>query len=203
VFSGASCSLRRGEFVAITGESGIGKSTLLKVLLAVYRPAAGSVVFALSDGRALPVTTTTRPLFAYVPQANFLLSGTVREAVTFGGRGEPDDGRALFACRVACAEFVEQLPMGLDTPLGEKGDGLSGGQIQRLAIARAVYTGAPILLLDEATSSLDEETERRLLENLRRMTDKTVLIVSHRPAALDFCDTVLSVEDRKLTACAR
>ena len=97
---------------------------------------------------------------------------------------------------VACAEeFVAELDQGADTQLGERGTGLSEGQMQRLAIARAIFSGSPILLLDEATSALDEETESRLLHNLRGMTDKTVIIVSHRRAALKFCDRVISISE--------
>lgn len=102
------------------------------------------------------------------------------------------------ALRIACAEeFVNALPQGLDTLLGEHGSGLSEGQIQRLALARAVFSGRPILLLDEATSALDEQTEARLLENLRNMTDKTVLIVTHRPKACEICDRVIDMGVRE------
>ena len=98
----------------------------------------------------------------------------------------------------ACAEFVYQLPEQMETSLGEQGHGLSEGQIQRLAVARAVYSGHPVLILDEATSALDEQTEKRLLSNLRAMTDRTVLIVTHRPAALQVCDrTIAMVTNRE------
>ena len=111
-----------------------------------------------------------------------------------------DDARIRQALEIVCADgFVGELDRGADTLLGEHGTGLSEGQMQRIAIARAVFSDAPILLLDEATSSLDADTERRLLENLRSMTDKTVVIVTHRPAALQICDRVLSFTDQGVT----
>ena len=181
--------LRKGEFAAFTGHSGSGKSTALKLLMSLYPLDSGE---RYVDGAAgeQPLDASWRGLFAYVPQGNQLLSGTIREIVAFGDaegmRKEQELWRAL---RVACAEdFVAALDKGLDSSLGEGGAGLSEGQMQRIAIARAVFSDRPVLLLDEATGSLDAETERRVLENLRAMTDRTVLIVTHRPAALELCD---------------
>jgi ATP-binding cassette subfamily B protein len=126
-------------------------------------------------------------LFAYVPQGNHLMSGTILEVVTFGEKGEEE--AVWNALHIACAdEFVRELPESIDTQLGERGMGLSEGQMQRIAIARAIYSDNPILLLDESTSALDEQTEKQLLSNLRLMTDKTVMIVTHRPAILAICD---------------
>jgi ATP-binding cassette subfamily B protein len=121
------------------------------------------------------------------------MRGTIREIVSFAAPAcAGEEEKLLRAMQIACAEeFVAELDLGADTLLGERGTGLSEGQMQRLAIARAVFSGSPVLLLDEATSALDGETERRLLENLRRLTDKTVVIVTHRPAALSICDRVL------------
>ena len=198
VLSAASLCVRKGEFVAITGRSGTGKSTLLKLLLSVYMPDEGAIFFECNDGQRLPVSPATRPMFAYVPQGNFLISGKIWETVAFLSEGEPDMEKVRTACRIACADFIDDLPHGLDTPVGEKGEGLSEGQIQRLAVARAIYCGAPVLLLDEATSALDARTEKKLLISLREMTDKTVLIVTHREAALAICDRVLGIKDGKL-----
>ena len=133
-----------------------------------------------------PLTAAHRRLFAYVPQGNALMNGTIMDVVCFA---EPyDENRLQRALTIACAdEFVDDV----NTELGERGSGLSEGQMQRLSIARAIYADAPILLLDESTSALDEGTERRLLETLRGMTDKTVVIVTHRKAALSICDRVL------------
>ncbi|MBQ2042614.1 MAG: ATP-binding cassette domain-containing protein, partial [Firmicutes bacterium] len=136
-----------------------------------------------------------RGLFAYVPQGNQLMSGSIRDVLTFGDSGISDE-EIKKALDIACAsEFVSILPKGLDTELGERGSGLSEGQIQRLAIARAVLSGHPLLLLDEATSSLDEATEEELLEKLRTLTDRTVVIVTHRLKVLSICDTEVHMDE--------
>ena len=184
--------IRKGEYVAFTGHSGCGKSTVLKLLMCIYRLDGGACFLNTADGRQV-MTPQYRRLFAYVPQGNQLMSGTVREIVAFA---EPDamrdQERLQRALKIACAdEFVSELEHGADTLLGERGTGLSEGQMQRIAIARAIFSGCPVLLLDESTSALDAETEARLLQNLHEMTDKTVIIVTHRPAALDICDRVL------------
>ena len=140
-----------------------------------------------------PLTAEWHRLFAYVPQGNQLMSGTIREIVAFADKADmQNDERINRALQIACADdFVSELDGGIDTLLGERGTGLSEGQMQRIAIARAIFSESPILLLDEATSALDADTEKRLLQNLRRMTDKTVVIVTHRPAALEICDRVI------------
>lgn len=174
-----SLTVRKGEFVAFTGASGCGKSTVLKLLLGLYKPQAGSVTPDESYKR----------LFAYVPQGNHLMSGTIRSVVAFSDPGEQENEKRLNnALNLACCNFVRELPCGADTLLGERGLGLSEGQMQRLAIARAVFSESPILILDEATSALDADTERKVLQNIKSMTDKTVIIVTHRLAALSVCD---------------
>ena len=147
------------------------------------------------------LTAAHRRLFAYVPQGNVLMNGTIREVVSFAvPEAAADEERLWRALKIVCADiFVSDLEQGADTLLGEHGAGLSEGQMQRLAIARAVFSDAPVLLLDEATSSLDAETERRVLENLSSMTDKTVVIVTHRPAALAICDRVLQFAENGIT----
>lgn len=178
--------IHRGETVAFTGHSGCGKSTVLKLLMCMYPPVSGERYLSTSQGTEA-LTAAHRRLFAYVPQGNALMNGTIREAVCFAE--EADDERLKYALTVACAdEFVDDT----EVELGERGSGLSEGQMQRLAVARAIYADAPVLLLDESTSALDDGTEKRLLENLRNMTDKTVVIVTHRKAALSICDRVLA-----------
>lgn len=186
-------TIRKGEYIAFTGPSGCGKSTVLKLLMCLYPLDAGSCTLETASGTQ-PLTAAWRSLFAYVPQGNQLLSGTIRDIVSFGDPCKAqEDAGILRALRIACAEdFVQKLEKGLDTTLGEHGQGLSEGQMQRIAIARAVFSEHPILMLDEATSALDEATARQLLENLRRMTDKTVLMVTHRADQTGFFDRELS-----------
>lgn len=187
-------TVEKGCYLALTGHSGCGKSTLLKLLMALY-PLDSGQCFLLGRSGEQPLTSSWRGLFSYVPQGSQLLSGTVRQIVAFSDApAAQDEPRIRQALHIACAEdFVDALEQGLDTPLGERGAGLSEGQLQRLAIARAVFSDRPVLLLDEATSALDETTEAQLLANLRQMTDKTVLIVTHRPAALAIVDRTVEL----------
>ena len=188
--SNLSIDIRKGEYVAFTGHSGCGKSTALMLLMGVYMPDQGKRYLSDADGEQLTFNSYWRRLFAYVPQGNKLMSGSIRDIVSFaGGSEEGAQERIDKALKIACAsEFIDELDDGIDTVLGERGKGLSEGQMQRLAIARAIYSEAPVLLLDEATSALDENTEAQLLKNLRELTDKTVVIITHRPAALEICD---------------
>lgn len=193
--------IRKGEYIAFTGESGCGKSTMMKLLLSLYSLGGGEcyLAFQREDEKVRQrLSADERCLFAYVPQGNMLMSGTIRETVAFSSDADRIQEERLWqALCIACADtFVAELPDGVDTILGERGAGLSEGQMQRLAIARALYIDRPILILDEATSALDEQTEIRLLENLRQMTDHTVLIVTHRPAALRICDRVYCMEKK-------
>lgn len=189
VLSGLGMQIQKGEYVAFTGPSGCGKSTVLKLLLCLY-PLDGGSRLLLENGKEQPLTSRWRGLFAYVPQGNQLMSGTIREIVAFGDTRKMKQEKRLWrALQVACADtFVRELEQGIDTLLGERGTGISEGQMQRIAIARAIFSDNPILLLDEATSSLDEATEEQLLGNLKAMTDKTVIIVTHRLAVLSICD---------------
>ena len=195
-----SLEIRKGEYVAFTGQSGCGKSTALKLLMCVYQPDSGERYYTDRSGERSELSSAYRRLFAYVPQGNALMSGSIREIVSFAAPEAADDAdRLSLALRIACAEeFVSELEQGVETLLGERGVGLSEGQMQRLAVARAVFSGSPVLLLDEATSALDADTERRMLQNLRELTDRTVVIVSHRSAALTICDRVLSFTDNGL-----
>lgn len=190
VLSKKNIEIKKGEYVAFVGPSGCGKSTAMKLMMSLYSLDKGEKYLLNNDGTKQELSAEWRGLFSYVPQGNYLVSGTIREVLTFGNAElmEKEDD-ICSALRIACAEdFVKELPQGLDTVLGEQGSGLSEGQIQRLAIARAIMSERPILMLDEATSSLDGATEEQLLVNLRTMTDKTVILITHRPAALSICD---------------
>ena len=190
VLSKKNIEIKKGEYVAFVGPSGCGKSTAMKLMMSLYSLDKGEKYLLNNDGTKQELSAEWRGLFSYVPQGNYLVSGTIREVLTFGDEKlMQNDEEIQSALKIACAdEFVNELPQGLDTILGEQGSGLSEGQIQRLAIARAIMSKRPIMMLDEATSSLDGATEEQLLMNLRTMTDKTVVLITHRPAALSICD---------------
>lgn len=195
VLRNANAVIKKGDFVALMGISGGGKTSLFQLLLGIYKPNSGSVTFVNGE-KAVPASKGTRGLFAYVPQGNMLMSGTLKDNLTMF-TDEATDEAINAAVKAACLdELVEKI--GMDAKLGERGIGLSEGQAQRLAIARALLSNAPILLLDEATSALDEETEAQVLRNIDEMRDKTVIIVTHRRAALGICDRVFCLEDGKL-----
>lgn len=198
VLSDVSIEINKGDFVSVTGISGGGKSTLFLLLLGAYKPKSGSLSFIGENG-SFSAGNETRSLFAYVPQGNILFSGTVRDNITFLNETASED-EIWAAAKVACAEeFIRGLPEGLETKVGENGFGISEGQAQRIAAARALLSGAPILLLDEATSALDEKTEAKLLENIAALKEKTVLIVTHRRAALDICNKHLILKEGNLS----
>ena len=181
-----SLNIDKGDYIAFTGASGCGKSTILKLIMNLYTADCGEILVCTSHGN-VRMSNKYRKLFAYVPQGNLLMNGSIREIITF--YGDCDKERVNRALKIACAdEFVRDLPNGIDTMLYEHGAGLSEGQMQRIAIARAIYADCPILILDEATSALDEQTEQKLIDNLKRMTDKTVLLVTHRMSLLDICN---------------
>ena len=197
VLQNTSLKVQKGEFIAIEGISGIGKSTLMKLLLSVYQPISGEIYIDSDDGRYI-VDKSLRKMFAYVPQGNFLLSGTLRENIAFVAP-EATEQDILDAAKTACAyDFISELPKGLDTVIAERGGGLSEGQVQRVAIARALLSGAPVILLDEATSALDEETEAQLLHNLRALKNKTCIIISHKKAAEQICDKTVTIRNKKI-----
>ena len=197
VLEDTSLSIKKGDFVVITGISGIGKSTLTKLLLDVFPVKKGEIYFKLNDGGKVYADRNTRCMFAYVPQGNFLLSGTIRENISFV-RPDASDEEIMAAAKIACADFIEELPEGLNTVLGEKGMGLSEGQVQRVAIARAILCNAPMIILDEATSALDEATEIRLLRNIENLKNKTGILISHKKAANEVCNKEVRIEDKKI-----
>lgn len=181
--------LNKGETVAFVGPSGCGKSTVLKILLSLYPISDGNKTICI-DGNTYELTSSYRKLFSYVPQGNQLMSGTIKDVVCFSN--DFDENKVWKALDIACAsEFVGKLPNGLDTVLKEQGTGISEGQMQRLAIARAIYSDREILLLDEATSALDVDTEKEVLNNLKNIKDMSVIIVTHRLEALSICNRII------------
>ena len=185
----------KGSFVVVEGPSGSGKSTLFKLVLGAYD--AEGFAYELADS-ACAASQVPPGAFAYVPQDNFLFAGSVRENVAFAAPDATDD-QVKRACETACAwGFVEELPQGLDTMIGEHGKGLSQGQLQRLAIARAVCSGAPIMVLDEVTSALDDATEAAVLANIAALPGKTVFVAAHRAKAREFATLRLRVENGKM-----
>ncbi len=197
VIKNAHFEINKNEFVTIIGESGAGKSTLIKLLLGIISPNDGEVCINVG-GKRHYASKQMRKLFAYVPQGSMILSGTIRENIKFSNEGATDEQIKEAAKLAEIWDFIENSESGLDTVLGERGAGLSEGQIQRLAIARALIYDTPVLLLDEATSALDEQTEFAVLKNLRSLAGKTCIMISHKKAALDFCDKQLNLSNGKI-----
>lgn len=197
VLTDVTMSVTSGETVCIIGNSGSGKSTLFKLLLGVYAPTSGEL-YLDANGEKHGYLAKPNDLFAYVPQGNFLFSGTIKENLLFFANGKETDDDIRQALTVAQAEFVYELPNGIDTVLTERGAGLSEGQQQRLAIARALLSGRPVMLLDEATSALDSETEGKLLSAIQNLSGKTCIMVTHRPAALALANKVYRILDGKM-----
>lgn len=187
VLSDFSMVVKPGTMVAVMGETGVGKTTLLRLLLALIKPDSGNITIE-DENQNITVSESTRSNFVYVPQGSSLFSGTIRENLLLGNK-EADDDELSRVLHIASAEFVSELPNGLDTILGERGSGLSEGQAQRVAIARSLLRPGKILLLDEATSALDNETEQRFLKNLKsEIGDRTVLFITHHSEIAEFCD---------------
>ena len=186
-------SVSKGETVAIQGASGIGKSTLLYLLLGIYKCDSGEIT--ISDGeKTEKAGKGTRRFFAFTPQGNGLFSGTIAENIIFARKNVTDE-EMKNALKISCAdEFISALPDGVDTYLGENGVGLSEGQQQRIAIARALLSGAEVLLLDEATSALDEATEKRFIENLRTV-GKTAILITHRKSPLSIASSSYIIKE--------
>ena len=199
VFRGFDLHAKSGEIIGIVSPSGGGKTTLIRMLLGLITPSEGEVALESGAYRA-PLSPCMRPLISYVAQEKVIFSGTVADTLRMTSP-MATDGQLVDALQTACAwDFVSQLPDGIHTPLGERGSGLSEGQIQRLAIARALLSDAPILLLDEATSALDIDTERRVLGNmLSSGKRRTVIVTTHRPTVLLSCTRVYAITE----GCAR
>lgn len=192
-------SVQPGEFIAIVGKSGIGKTTLVRLVMSFMNHMEGSIEFQNELGEKVRANAGTRKYIAYVPQGNTLFSGTIRENIRMG-REDAKEEDIIEALKLAAAyDFVCQLPKGIDTVIGEHGHGLSEGQAQRIAIARALIRKAPLLILDEATSSLDEKTELAVLNGIRSLKPRpTCLLISHRRAVLNYCDREIRISNKKV-----
>ena len=182
---------RPGTKTALMGETGIGKTTLFRLMLGFISPQSGSISLYGNDSSTMPAGSSTRPDFVFVPQGNTLMSGTIRFNLQVANP-EASDQELLEVLHTACADFVQELPDGLDTTLGERGTGLSEGQAQRIAIARGLLRPGSILLLDEISSSLDAPTEAELYARLfKGYPNKTMIFITHRQAITALCDETL------------
>lgn len=195
VISDASFTVNKGEFIGIKGPSGSGKSTVLKLITGLYPVDSGRVVIETKDGEY--DCKHTRKLFSFVPQGNMLFSGTIRENLTIL-RPQATQEEIREALSVASAEFAYTLEGGLDFVLGEAGLGISEGQAQRIAIARALLAGNGILLMDESTSALDSQTAEKVINNLKKIKDLTILIITHREEVLEKCDRLITVANGQI-----
>lgn len=193
VFDGFSYDFAPGSKTAVVGETGVGKSTLIRLMLSLLRPQSGNLAL-YGGGSEVPVSPMTRANFSFVPQGNSLLGGTIRDNLLLGNP-KATDKQMWDALDTAAAGFVRELPDGLMTRCGERGTGLSEGQAQRIAIARALLRPGTIMLLDEFSSSLDPETERRLIKNLTSACEgKTMIFITHRELVTEYCDNVLRLQ---------
>ena len=192
IYKDFSFSVRSGQMIAIMGETGSGKTTLLRLLLGLIKPEAGRISIQNFE-HGLTVGESTRNNFVYVPQGNSLLSGTIRENLLVGD-SLADERKLRQVLKIAAADFVWELPDGLDTVVGEQGQGLSEGQAQRIAIARSLLRPGKIILFDEATSALDSGTEAQFLANIRRyLKDKIILFITHNEEVAEVCDEIIHI----------
>lgn len=189
-----------GEIVAMVGPSGEGKTTLIRMILGLIKPENGEAMILAGDGTEVPLNPEVRHLFAYVPQGNTVFSGSIADNLRMA-KEDATDEEIIEALEIACAwDFVKKMPGGIHSSLGERGRGLSEGQAQRIAIARAVLRDTPVLLLDEATSALDVETERKVLQHIvQERSNKTCIVTTHRPSVLGMCKRVYRVMDNRIT----
>lgn len=202
VLRDADVTAQPGDLVALTGPSGEGKTTLLRILLGLAHPTGGEAALIGASGKRYPISAATRGAFGYVPQGNSIFAGTIADNLRLT-KPDATDAELETVLKAACAyDFVKELPGGMQYVVGGRGKGLSEGQAQRIAVARALLRGAPILLLDEATSALDEDTEERMLRNLMEGGwVRTCILVTHRPGSRKFCTRGYRVRDGRVEAC--
>ena len=186
-----SFDFKPGSCTALLGETGAGKTTIVRMILALLRPKSGAITIYNKKVEE-QLSPLLRCNLVYVPQGNTLMSGTIRDNLLLG-KPDATEEEMKEALKKSCAKFVMQLPDGIDTICTEKGGGLSEGQAQRIAIARALLRNRPIMIFDESTSALDPETERQLLANILSKKDKTIIFVTHRPAVVEYCDQTLKI----------
>ena len=200
VFDGADIEFKPGEFTAIVGKSGIGKTTLVRLLMAFTKSFSGNISFYNKNGEQMPASPDARNFIAYVPQGNTLFSGSIKDNILMGNKNASDEEIIIALKSASAYDFVMEFPQGIDTVIGEKGVGISEGQAQRIAIARALVRRAPFLILDEATSSLDENTELSVLEGIRQWNPSpTCLLITHRRSVLQYCDREIRIVDKKMS----
>lgn len=195
VFQHADIVANPGEIVALVGPSGEGKTTMIRLLLGLINTKSGNASIRDINGVSCKISSATRRFFAYVPQGNTIFSGTIAENMRMV-KQDATDAEIVEALKAACAyDFVNKLPDGINSKVGERGRGFSEGQAQRLSIARALLRKSPILLLDEATSALDVFTERQVLRNIMNMGyARTCIVTTHRPSVLTMCDKVYKID---------
>ena len=200
IITNSSFVAKPGEIVALVGPSGEGKTTMIRLILGLIKPQDGRTILRAANGVKVHMNADTRHLFAYVPQGNTILSGTIADNMRMVKENATDE-EIIEALKTACAwDFVNELPAGIHSKIGERGRGFSEGQVQRIAIARAILRDAPILLLDEATSALDVTTERMVLRNIvQQKPNKTCIVTTHRPSVLNLCKRVYRVMETQVT----
>lgn len=195
ILKNLSIAIPANEIIRLSGISGTGKSTILKLMLGLMEPNSGSISIELKNGKKIKVSRSTRKLFTYVPQGNLILSGTVRDNIVFG-KEDYDMNQVVAAAKAAELDsFIKTLPDKYDTILGERGYGLSEGQIQRLAIARGIMRDGFFMLFDEATSALDHDTEIKILNNIKKLRNRTCVLVSHKDNVSVISEKIIEIKD--------
>ena len=196
VISNASFSALPGETIAFVGPSGEGKTTLLRIILGLVEPDSGNLMIEAQNGSRIPVSECTRRFCSYVPQGNAVFSGSIADNLRIVKPEATDEEIKKALATADALNFVEDLPQGINTEIGEKGYNFSEGQVQRISIARAILRDAPIIVMDEATSALDAKTEETVLANMMKAyPNRTRIITTHRPSMLQYCTMVYRVNE--------
>ena len=198
ILDNVNLDIKPGEFISIMGESGIGKTTLIQMILAFLDPIKG-IIALYDETQSVKIDGGLRKFMSYVPQGNTMFSGTIADVLKMAKQDATDDEIIEALRKADIYDVVSELPNGIHSIIGEKGNGISEGQAQRIAIARALLRNAPILILDEATSGLDENTELKVLKNIRSLSPSpTCILISHRKSVLDYCDRSIQIINKKI-----